>query len=113
MRVFASALMGALTLAAANAATADGMANMKGMAVSRPRAAKHGKGIGVIKAIDTKKGTLTIQHGPIPTVSWPAMTMTFKAKPPALLTGLKVGQTVGFDTTVRGMSADVTAIRSK
>ena len=113
MRVFAYALMGALTLAAANAAIADDMSNMKGMAVSGPRAAKHGQGIGVIKAIDTKKGTLTIQHGPIPTVSWPAMTMTFKATPPALLTGLKVGQTIGFDTTVRGMSADVTAIRSK
>jgi Cu(I)/Ag(I) efflux system periplasmic protein CusF len=41
------------------------------------------------------------------------MTMTFKASPPTLLTGLKVGQTVGFDTTVSGMDAKVTAVRPK
>ena len=86
MRVFAYALMGALTLATAT--VADNMSNMKGMAVPGATAAKHGKGVGVIKAIDTKKGTLTIQHGPIPAVSWPAMTMTFRATPPSLLTGL-------------------------
>ena len=39
------------------------------------------------------------------------MTMTFTAKPAALLKGLKVGQTIGFDTTVRGTTADVTAVR--
>jgi Cu(I)/Ag(I) efflux system protein CusF len=87
------------------------MSGMKDMA-STP-AAKTGKATGVIKAIDPKGGTLTIQHGPIPGVGWPAMTMTFKATPPALLKGLKVGQTIGFDTTVRGMSAEVTAIRPK
>ncbi len=47
-------------------------------------------------------GTLAIQHGPIPAGSWPAMTMTFKSAPPALLSGLKVRQTIGFETTVQG-----------
>lgn len=41
------------------------------------------------------------------------MTMTFSAKPPTLLKGLKVGQTVGFDCTVRGTAAEVTAVRPK
>jgi Cu(I)/Ag(I) efflux system periplasmic protein CusF len=109
MRATACALIGVLTLATAGAAAADDMAKMKGM--SATPAAKQGKGTGVIKAIDAKSGTLTIQHGPIPAVSWPAMTMTFKAKPATLLKGLKVGQTVGFDTTVRGMDAEVTAVR--
>ena len=108
MRAIAYALIGVLTLTTAGAALADDMA---GMAMSGAPAAKHGKGVGVIKAIDAKAGTLTIQHGPIPAVSWPAMTMTFKAKPAKLLTGLKVGETIGFDTTVRGMAADVTAVR--
>ena len=107
MRAIACALIGVLTLAAGSAATADDMSNMPGMSA----VAKHGKGVGVIRAIDARAGTLTIQHGPIPAVSWPAMTMTFKAKPANLLAGLKVGQTIGFDTTVRGMSADVTAVR--
>jgi Cu(I)/Ag(I) efflux system protein CusF len=111
MRAIAYAVIGALTLVTAGAAVADDMSNMKGM--SAGPAAKHGQGTGVIKAIDPKAGTLTIQHGPIPAVSWPAMTMTFKATPPTLLSGLKVGESIGFDTTVRGMAADVTAVRPK
>jgi Cu(I)/Ag(I) efflux system protein CusF len=111
MRAIAYAVIGALVLTAAGAAAADDMANMKGM--SAAPAAKHGQGTGVIKAIDPKAGTLTIQHGPIPAVSWPAMTMTFKAKPAGLLKDLKVGETIGFETTVRGMDADVTAVRPK
>jgi Cu(I)/Ag(I) efflux system protein CusF len=100
-------MIGVLTLTTAGAALAD---NMKGMAMSGAPA-KHGQGKGVIKAIDIKAGTLTIQHGSIPAVSWPAMTMTFKATPASLLKGLKVGQSIGFDATVRGMSAEVTAVR--
>ena len=107
----AIALIGVLTLTTAGAAVADDMSNMKGM--SAAPAPKHGQGTGVIKAIDAKAGTLTIQHGPIPGVSWPAMTMTFKARPATLLKGLKVGQTVGFDATVQGMSAEVTAVRPR
>jgi Cu(I)/Ag(I) efflux system periplasmic protein CusF len=108
MRAIAYAIVGVLTLATAGAAVAD---EMQGMAMSDAPAATHGQGVGVIKAIDAKAGMLTIQHGPIPAVSWPAMTMTFKAKPVTLLKGLRVGQTIGFDCTVRGMSADVTAVR--
>jgi Cu(I)/Ag(I) efflux system protein CusF len=109
VRAIACALIGALTLAATGAAAADDMSNMPGM--SAAPVARHGKGVGVIEAIDARAGTLTIQHGPIPAVSWPAMTMTFRAKPANLLAGLKVGQTIGFDTTVRGTTADVTAVR--
>jgi Cu(I)/Ag(I) efflux system periplasmic protein CusF len=111
MRAIACALIGALILTAAGAHAADEMSNMKGMAGAP--VAKHGQGTGVIRAIDAKAGTLTIQHGPIPGVGWLAMTMTFKARPVALLKGLKVGQTIGFDTTVRGVAADVTAVRPK
>jgi Cu(I)/Ag(I) efflux system protein CusF len=108
MRAIVCVVIGALTLAAGTA-TADEMSNMKGM--SAAPAAKHGQGTGVVRAIDAKAGTLTIQHGPIPGVGWPAMTMTFKARPAALLKGLKVGQTIGFDCMVRGVSADVTGVR--
>jgi Cu(I)/Ag(I) efflux system protein CusF len=85
------------------------MAGMQGM--SSAPAAKTGKGTGVITGLDPKAGTLTIQHGPIPAVGWPAMTMTFKATPPALLAGLKVGEKIGFDARVRGTAAEVTAVR--
>jgi len=111
MRAHTYALLGVLALATAGTAAAQGMSDTAGM--SMPAAAKHGQGMGVIRAIDAKAGTLTLQHGPIPGVGWPAMTMTFKARSMALLTGLKVGQTIGFDTTVRGMSAEVTAVRPR
>jgi Cu(I)/Ag(I) efflux system protein CusF len=109
MRAITCALIGVLSFAAASSAGADDMSSMKGM--SAAPAARHGKGTGIIRAIDAKAGTLTIQHGPIPAVSWPAMTMTFKAKPVSLLKGLKVGESIGFDCTVRGMSAELTAVR--
>jgi Cu(I)/Ag(I) efflux system protein CusF len=113
MRAIACALIGALTFAAAGAASADSMSNMKGMPMSSNPAAMHGQGTGVITAINRQAGTLTIQHGAIAGVGWPAMTMTFMAKPSALLKGLKVGQTIGFDCTVLGQSAQVTAVRPK
>lgn len=111
MRAIAcAAAIGVLTLAAAGAASAD---NMQGMSMPAAPAAKHGQGAGVIKAIDPKGGTLTIQHGPITGVGWPAMTMTFKAKPASLLAGLKIGEAISFDCTVQGQSATVTAVRPK
>ena len=111
MRAFTCAIAtAALALGAAGDASAD---NMQGMSMPAAPAAKHGQGSGVIKAIDPGAGTLTVQHGPIPAVGWPAMTMTFKAKPPTLLKGLKVGQSISFDCTVRGAAAEVTAVRPK
>lgn len=101
--IFAFAASGA---ALAQAQPMSGMKDMPGMSMSD---AKHGQGTGVIKAIDPR-GSITLQHGPIAAVSWPAMTMTFKVKP-ALLKGLKVGQTVDFDCEVTGMSGMVTAVR--
>jgi len=98
--------------ALAAAPSLAGMPNMPGMP-NNAAAIKTGKGVGVITALDPKAAKITIKHGAIPSVGWPAMTMTFSAKPPALLKGLKVGQTIGFDTRVQGAAADVTAIRPR
>lgn len=89
------------------------MKGMSGMAVMGKKAppAKIGHGTGVITAIDPKTAKLTIQHEPIPAVGWPAMTMAFKANPPTLLRGLRVGQRIGFDVKIQGMAAEVTAVR--
>lgn len=34
---------------------------------------------GTVTAIDAEAGTITIDHGPVPAVNWPAMTMGFAA----------------------------------
>ncbi|HEY1448637.1 MAG TPA: copper-binding protein [Caulobacteraceae bacterium] len=81
------------------------------MSTGPASAAKSGRATGVVKAIDPKAGTLTIQHGPIPGVGWPSMTMTFKSTPPSLLKGLKVGEKIGFDVKAQGAAAEVTAVR--
>jgi Cu(I)/Ag(I) efflux system protein CusF len=101
-----------IVAAIGSAPSIAGMPNMPGMP-NNAAAAKTGKGVGVITALDPKAAKVTIKHGPIPSVGWPAMTMTFAAKPPALLNGLKVGQTVAFDTRVQGAAADVTGIKRR
>lgn len=97
-------------VAAAAAAPGKPMGNMKGM--SAPASAtKTGKGVGVITEIDPTQSTVTIKHEPIPSLGWPAMTMGFHAKSPALLNGLKVGQKIAFDANQGSGLPEITAIR--
>lgn len=58
-----------------------------------PQAAE---GQGVIKAVDARAGTVTIAHGPIPALKWPAMVMKFKVEKASVLNGVIVGKTVHF-----------------
>lgn len=51
----------------------------------------------VVKDIDTAKGTVTLSHGPIAAMQWPAMTMTFKLRDPKAAQTLKPGANVTFD----------------
>jgi Cu(I)/Ag(I) efflux system protein CusF len=53
------------------------------------------EGTGVVEGVNAKAGTITLHHGPIATLKWPAMTMTFKASPEVLNTA-KTGQKVKF-----------------
>lgn len=93
-----------------DAATA-GMGNMSGDMgnMAMPADAKMGKGTGTVTAIDKAAGKITLAHGPIPEVGWPAMTMAFTAKP-ALLEKVAVGDKVAFEVTVTGSAGEVTAI---
>lgn len=75
------------------------------MKASAPAGAQ---GAGVIKALDLKAGSVTLQHGPIAALKWPAMTMAFKADP-SLLKTVKVGQKVTF-TVKPGATPEVIAI---
>ncbi len=84
----ASTLTAGLVLLALGATSAS--AHMK---AHTPGSAE---GSGVVKAVNMKAGTVTLDHGPIPAIKWPAMTMAFKAEPSSLLTRAKVGQKVHF-----------------
>lgn len=89
-----------------SAATATDMSSM-----DMSGAAMTGTGEGEVTAVDRTAGTITLQHGPIPDVKWPAMTMTFKANPTSLADQVKVGDKVSFDVKVQGQDNEVTAIR--
>jgi RND family efflux transporter MFP subunit len=67
---------------------------------TRPSSVGH-RGEGRVKAIDSKGGTVSISHGPIDTLKWPAMAMDFKAANDALLAGLAPGSAVAFEFVER------------
>jgi Cu(I)/Ag(I) efflux system protein CusF len=116
MRAHLLTLATILSFTAAATATAQPaakpMADMPGMAMPAS-AAKTGKGVGVVTEIDARAGTLTLKHEPIAALGWPAMTMGFRATPPSLLKGLKVGQKIGFDAHQGSGLPEVTAIRKQ
>ena len=89
------------------AATADAMPNME-----MPVGSKMGKGPGTVTAIDAATGKITLDHGAIPAVGWPAMKMGFSAKP-AVLAGIAVGDKVDFEVTVTGNAGEVTHIKKQ
>lgn len=101
------------TAAALPAAAADNTSNMKGMPMGKAEAAKTGQATGVVTGVDDKMGMVTIKHGPIPAVGWPAMTMSFKAMPTTLLKGVKAGDNVAFDVKVQGSSNEITALKKQ
>ncbi len=83
-------------------AAASGGAAMAPAAPPTPAPAAIGhKAEGTVDGIDLKAGTLSLNHGPVPTLKWPAMTMEFKAANASLLTGLKPGQAVRFEFVER------------
>ena len=54
---------------------------------------------GRIESVD--KDTLMLEHEPVASLNWPAMSMEFKLATPALLAGLKPGATVDFEFVER------------
>lgn len=74
-----------------------------------PGALKQGKGVGTVTAIDTVKGSVTLDHGAIADLGWPAMQMSFAATANQLA-GLQVGDKVAFDIAWDGKAGSVTSI---
>jgi Cu(I)/Ag(I) efflux system membrane fusion protein len=49
---------------------------------------------GTVDGVDLKDGTVSLNHGPVASLKWPAMTMEFKTANAALLQALKPGAQV-------------------
>ncbi len=52
---------------------------------------------GTVRVVDLQSGKVNIEHGPIASLNWPAMTMDFPVNDRSLLKGLKPGQGVEFE----------------
>lgn len=88
-------------------AALDGFGHMNGLMPSEPgekqealpvqagKTTHHGEGS--IEAIDVVNTTVTLAHGPIASLGWPAMVMDFKIQDRALLRTLKPGQEIAFE----------------
>lgn len=101
----------AVTILACGTAMA---ADMPGMKMDKPAGAtmekpKANHAVGVVKAVDSAKGTITLSHEAVPAIQWPAMTMAFKASKEQMAS-VKAGDKVNFEFVAKGMDATITSI---
>ncbi len=96
----------------AEAVKPDARGETKPAAPAAAAASATHRGEGTVEAVDAKTASVTLAHGPIPTLKWPAMTMDFKVKDAALLRTLKPGQRIDFDT-VAGAPGEYVIVRAQ
>lgn len=88
----------------------DMMGDMHDQTAGKSKVSVH-HATGVVKTVDAAKGTVTLAHGPVADLNWPAMTMGFVVKDKALLGKLAVDQNVEFDFRQQGTDYVVTKVR--
>ena len=84
---------------------------MKGMGADKKSEATSHKGVGTVKKVDRAGGKVTIAHGPIPTMKWPAMSMTFTVKDKALLGKFSQDKKVEFEFVEQGSNYVITSVK--
>jgi Cu(I)/Ag(I) efflux system protein CusF len=66
---------------------------------------------GKVTKVDRAAGRVTIAHGPVATLNWPAMTMAFEVKDRALLERMKPGASIEFSFVQSDRKHVVTAVK--
>lgn len=83
----------------------DAESNLKaalgGLAAAPEAKSVSHQGEGTLDAIDVAAGSVTLTHGPIASLKWPAMTMDFNLANPALVQKIKPGSHVAFEFVER------------
>jgi Cu(I)/Ag(I) efflux system protein CusF len=67
--------------------------------------------VGTVKSVDTGKRTVTISHGAVKTLNWPAMTMTFGVKDNAMLKQFAQGKKVEVDFVQEGSDYNIVKVK--
>ncbi|MFL6631339.1 MAG: copper-binding protein [Massilia sp.] len=87
---------------------------MKGMDMHQAnkgsKATRH-EAVGTVKSVDPAAGTVTLAHGPVKSLNWPAMTMGFAVKDQALFDKLSVGKKVDVEIVQQDGNYVITAVK--
>ena len=114
MKIAAYAIITALIVptacAAAQSGGMQGM-DMKSAPAEKKAAIKVHKATGVVKRVDIAKGTVTLAHGPVSDLNWPAMTMPFMVKDKAMFDKLALDKKVDFEFVQQGSDFVVTGVK--
>ncbi len=89
-------------------AQAPNMKNMPGM--SKTKQETTASGTGTVTAVNATRRKVTLDHGPIAEIKWPAMKMEFTTAPSVELSKVKIGDKVHFTLSGSGSSYTVQSI---
>ena len=105
--VIAVALL-SMALVPASHAQSGGMA---GMDMEKKSQAQAHKASGTVTKVDQANAKVTIAHGPVQSLKWPAMTMNFVVKDKALFEKLSSGKKVEFEFVQQGRDYVITSAK--
>ncbi|HEX2651369.1 MAG TPA: copper-binding protein [Burkholderiales bacterium] len=66
---------------------------------------------GTVTKVEPEKNAVTVKHGPVESLKWPAMTMSFKVKDKKVLEKMKPGAKVDFTFEQSGKDYTITDVR--
>ena len=113
-KLFVPALFAALLLPATASIAQQKMDEMKGMDMGKKQAtatASTHKAVAMVKKVDTKAGTVTLDHEPVKTLNWSAMTMTFKVADKSLLDKMTEGKRTEVEFKQVGKDYVITSVK--
>jgi Cu/Ag efflux protein CusF len=87
---------------------AQGMQDMPGM--GKAKQATTAAGTGTVTSVNIQNRKVTLDHGPIAEINWPAMKMEFAAAPSVDLSKVKTGDKVRFTLSGSGNTYTVQSI---
>lgn len=87
------------------------LADSAPVAAAKKNDAAPNRAVGVVKKADPAKGSVTLAHEAIPSLGWPAMTMGFKVRDPALFDKLVAERKVEFEFLKQADGYVVTAVK--
>jgi len=85
--------------------------DMKGMGSGEKTQGTVHNAVGVVKNVDPAKGTVTLDHEPVKSLNWSAMTMGFTVKDKAMLDKFQSGKKVEIEFVQQGKDNVITSVK--